>query len=482
MTASFEDQGPQSSSKEGPPPVGPPPVAMRDAPERLDTDDLEAVLRADDRTAQAFLRLLPHPADVVEALQVLPVEEWPRILRLVPDESERAEVVALLDEGERSHLLDLLEPDEIGRLVREMPSDDAADIVEELEPEERQEALDELAPIERAQVEALLTYAPDTAGGIMQIERAQVARGATVDEAVARVRALAEDGIEVHSVFVVDEHERLIGQIPIVNLLLNRADKKVTDLVEEPVARVTPDVDQEEVAQLFRKYDLLSLPVVSPEGKLLGRILFDDVVDVVHEEADEDALRQGGTSAEELLYRDKVLPIARVRLPWLGINLVGSMFSAYLLHLYEPVIEQAIIIAAFVPVITAMGGNVGTQSATILTRGFATDRVNLQDVPRLLFKEFRVGVLMGLICGACVGVLANLVFARGHWMLGVVVFGAMVCAMTAAASVGTLAPAAMKRFGIDPAIASGPFVTTANDIIGIVIYMSTAMFFLEHLH
>jgi magnesium transporter len=315
----------------------------------------------------------------------------------------------------------------------------------------------------------------------MQIERAQVVRDATVDDAVARVRALAEDGIEVHSVYVVDEHERLVGQIPLVRLLLNRADKKVADLVEEPIARVTPDVDQEEVANLFRKYDLVSLPVVNPDGKLLGRILFDDVVDVVHEEADEDALRQGGTSAEELLYRDKVLPIARVRLPWLGINLVGSMFSAFLLHLYEPVIEQAIIIAAFVPVITAMGGNVGTQSATILTRGFATDRVQFHDIPRLLFKEFRVGVLMGVVCGAAVGLLANLVFSRGHWMLGVVVFLAMVCAMTVAATVGTLAPAAMKRMGIDPAIASGPFVTTANDIIGIVIYMSAAMLFLEHL-
>lgn len=449
--------------------------------EHLDDDDLVAVLKGDDFTAQAFLRLLPHPADVVEALRALPVVDWPRILRLVHDEAERAEAVALLDDGERSQLLDLLEPEEIGRLVRQLPSDDAADVVEELEPDERKEALEELAPAERAQVETLLAYAPDTAGGIMQVERAQVGRDATVDQAVVCVRALAEDDIAVHGVYVVDEQERLIGQVPLVQLLLNRADKKVIDLAEDPIAKVTTDVDQEEVANLFRKYDLVSLPVVGHDGKLVGRILFDDVVDVVQEEADEDALRQGGTSAEELLYRDQVLPIARVRLPWLGINLVGSLISAFLLHMYEPVIEQAIIIAAFVPVITAMGGNVGTQSATILTRAFATDRVDMSDVPRLLFKEFRVGLLMGVVCGVVVGIVADLLFARGKWMLGPVVFAAMVAAMTVAASVGTLAPAALKRFGVDPAIASGPFVTTANDIIGIVIYMSTAMIFLDHL-
>lgn len=481
MTAPVEQHRDDATGLGGTGPGPSPTSAGAHELEQLDDDDLQAVLKGDDYTAQAFLRLLPHPADVVEALRALQPADWPRILRLVPDEAERAEAVALLDDGERGLLLDLLEPDEIGRLIRQLPSDDAADVVEELEPEERKEALEELAPEERAQVESLLTYAPDTAGGIMQVERAQVSRGALVDDAVACVRGLAEDGIDVHAVYVVDEQERLIGQVPLVKLLLNRPEKKVVDLVEEPLAKVTPDVDQEEVANLFRKYDLVSVPVVSHDGKMLGRILFDDVVDVVHEEAEEDALRQGGTSVEELLYRDRVLPIARVRLPWLAINLVGSLVSAFLLHMYEPIVEQALIIAAFVPVITAMGGNVGTQSATILTRAFATDRVDMGDVPRLLFKEFRVGLLMGVVCGVAVGLVASLLFARDKWMLGVVVFAAMVSAMTAAATVGTLAPAALKRFGIDPAIASGPFVTTANDIIGIVIYMSTAMLFLDHL-
>lgn len=447
----------------------------------MDNDDLEAVLRGDDMTAAAFLRLLPHPADVVESLRVVDVKEWPRLLRLVSDEGERAETVALLEEGERAALLDLLAPEEIGGLVKNLETDDAADLVEELDPPERREALSRLKPEERATVENLLQYAPDTAGGLMQVERAQARQDATVEDAVQKVRELVEEDIAVHTVYVVDDADCLLGVVDLPKLLLNRRERRLSEIMEPASVRVTPDVDQEQVAALFKKYASVSLPVVDKDGKMLGRILHDDVIDVVVEEAEEDALKQAGTSAEELLYRDRILPIARVRLPWLLINLFGSLVSATLLYLYQPIIEQALILASFVPVITAMGGNVGTQSATILTRGLATGRVTLADVPTIVFREFRVGVLMGIVCGTGVGLVSAFVFSGGKPMLGVVVFIAMTAAMTAAASVGALAPAAMKRFGIDPAIASGPFVTTANDSVGIVIYMSTALLFLERL-
>jgi magnesium transporter len=447
----------------------------------LDNDDLEAVLRSDDGTAQAFLRLLPHPADVVESLRVVEVSEWPRLLRLVADDAERAEAVALLEESERAALLELLQPEEIGLLVRNLETDDAADVIEDLAPSEQREALQSLQPEERAQVEELLQFAPDTAGGLMQVERAQVQRNATVEDAIARVRDLVEQDIAVHQVYVVDEEERLVGVVDLAQLLLHRGDKKIGEIMEAPLVRVTTDIDQEQVAGLFRKYSIVSLPVVDRDGRLLGRILHDDVIHVVAEEAEEDALKQAGTSVEELLYRDRVFPIARVRLPWLITTLLGSLVSATLLYLYSPLIERAVVLASFVPVITAMGGNVGTQSATILTRGLATGRVNLAELSSILFREFRVGLVMGAICGLAVGAVGTFVFSRGTPMLGVVVFLAMVAGMTAAASVGTLAPAAMKRFGVDPAIASGPFVTTANDIVGIIIYMSTALVFVEYL-
>jgi magnesium transporter len=456
-------------------------VASSPSSQQMDNDDLEAVLRADDVTASSFLRLLPHPADVVESLRVVEVKEWPRLLRLVLDEGERAEAVALLEEGERAALLEMLEPDEIGRLVKNLETDDAVDLVEELDPPERREALQSLQPEERKTVEELLQYAPDTAGGLMQTERAQVHQTATVETAIACVRDLVEQEIEVHFVYIVDDEEHLLGLVDLPKLLLNKRERKVSELMVPPLVKVTPDVDQEQVAQLFKKYAVVSVPVVDKDGKMVGRILHDDVIDVVVEEAEEDQLKQAGTSAEELLYRDQVFPIARVRLPWIVINLFGSLVSATLLYLYQPIVEQALILASFVPVITAMGGNVGTQSATILTRGFATGRVAMGDFAQVLWREMRVGILMGLICGTGVGLVAVFVFSRAHPALGVVVFIAMVAAMTAAATTGALAPAAMKRLGIDPAIAAGPFVTTANDSVGIIIYMSTALLFLERL-
>lgn len=447
----------------------------------MDNDDLAAVLLADDVTAGAFLRLLPHPADVVEALRTVDLDQWPRLLRLVSDEAERAETVALLEEDERSLLLDLLPAEEIGILIKNLDSDDATDVLEELEPSEQKEALQALPADERALVEELLRYEPDTAGGIMQVERAQVRRNQTVDDAVARVRELVENDTQVYNVYVVDDQERLVGVVDIAALLLNRRDRVIGEIVEAPVAKVMPDLDQEQVARLFKKYGMFSLPVVDKEGRMLGRILHDDVIDVVVEEAEEDALKQAGTSAEELLYRDRVLAIARVRLPWLIVTLAGSLISAKLIHLFSGVLDQAIILAAFVPVVTAMGGNVGSQSATILTRGLATGRIDLSDMATVAFREFRVGLVMGIICGGVVGGVASLLFSDGKHALGLVVFAAMVAAMTVAATVGSLAPALMKRAGIDPAIASGPFVTTANDCIGIVIYLSTALLFLDEL-
>ena len=444
-------------------------------------DDLEAVLRGDDATAATFLRLLPHPADIVDSLRVVVVREWPRLLRLLPDDSMRADVVALLEESERATLLILLDPGEIGRLLQNLETDDATDVIEELGPQEQRQALQSLEPEERAEIEELLRFEPDTAGGLMQIERAQVVKDATVDDAIARVRALVDDDIKVFGVYVVDTDERLLGIVGLARLLLHRGDSKISEIMEPPVYKLTPDVDQEQVAWLFKKYSAVSLPVVDREGRMLGRILYDDVMHVVSEEAEEDALKQAGTSTEELLYRDRVLPIARVRLPWLVTTLFGSLVSATLLFWYEPVIQQAVILASFIPVITAMGGNVGTQSATILTRGLATGRVNASEFASTLWREMRVGIVMGTVCGVVVGVVSVIFFSHGKLMLGAVVFVAMLAAMTAAASMGTIAPTMMRRLGVDPAIASGPFVTTANDITGIIIYMSTALVFLDYL-
>jgi magnesium transporter len=452
-----------------------------------DEADLLAVLEGDDGTAQAFLRLVKHPADIVESLRVVDIDQWPRLLNLLADDETRAGVLAEVDEDEREELLEVLPDEQIPALLVEMESDDAADLVGYLEPEERTAALSALPEEDRREIEELLTSGEETAGGIMQLERADVNADATIQATIERVRELHEDeGIQVHRVYVVDDNNKLLGSLSLVDLVLHHGDEPVGKFLEAPLATVTPDVDQEEVAEIFRKYDLVVLPVVDHDGRLLGRISFDDIVDVLADEAEEDALLAAGIDTgnadpEEVLYGDAATRIALLRLPWIGVNLIGSLISAALLHLYEPVIEQAVLIASFIPVITAMGGNVGTQSATILTRGLATGRIEIRDLPRTVFRELRVGLVMGLLCGVLVGVIAAFLFGEGRVALGVVVGSAMISAMTTAAVVGAIAPAAMERFGVDPAIASGPFVTTANDVIGIVIYMSTALLFLEQI-
>lgn len=453
---------------------------METGVDTMELDDLRAVLRGEDDACAAFLKLIGHPADIAEALLSLDPEEWPRILRLVSDDETRAEVVSMLDESETEALVEHLSPDEIAPLLRAMESDDAADLVGELEPDERRAALDTLSAEERADVETLLSFPEDSAGGIMQTERVQVASTATVGDAIEHVREVYDDGVDVHRVYVHDDEGRLIGSVELVSLLFHDDKEPLAKFLEPLLATVTPLMDQEEVAHVVKKYDLVTLPVVDDEGRMIGRIVHDDIVDVLEEEAEEDALRMAGTDAEELLYRDKAFSIARVRLPWLLVNLAGLLGASLLLKRYGVALEEVwVIVSVFLPAIMAMGGNVGTQSATIIIRGIATGRVSDGEVGRTIFRELRVGLIMGLACGIGTGIVAAVM--GGQVALGIVVGTGMVSAMTAASMLGSMTPALMRRAGIDPAIASGPLVTTTNDIFGILIYLTTALLFLEQL-
>ena len=446
--------------------------------DRSDIEDVRAVLEGPPETARAFLQLVTHPADIAEAFTALDEKQWPNLLRLIDDEELRAEVVTQFDDAATELFLKHIDSKDLPGLVREMETDDAADLIGEMSPSDQRKSLAALDEEDRADVERLLTFPDDSAGGIMQTEMVVVDIDQSTSQVTERVRDFAEQGISLHCVYVT-EKERLIGYIDLVDLLVHGPKVQLREFLSPLVASVQPLVDQEEVVAIFRKYDLVTLPVIDEKGKILGRIVHDDVVEVLDEEAEEDVFRMAGTNVEELLYKDRAIPIARVRLPWLVVNLLGSLFCAFLLHLYEDVLAKAILVASFIPVITAMGGNVGTQSATILIRGFATERLDLSDIPRLAFKEFRVGAIMGILCGGFVGIVASFLFGGVHLVLGGVVAISMVSAMTVAAVVGTLAPATLKRFGIDPAISASPFVTTSNDLLGIIIYMSLALFFLD---
>jgi len=313
----------------------------------------------------------------------------------------------------------------------------------------------------------------------MQLELVAVPQSVTVRDTIEQVRSSAGEVEDLHNVFVVDEGGGLVGVLPLRKLILASPDSQIRFIMDPANINVTPEVDQEEVAEMFRKYDMISLPVVNHKGKLLGRIMVDDVVDVIEQEDSEDIMKMAGIPEEELVYGGPVLKISRARLPWLITNLFGGLLTGYLMWLFKMTLHEVLALITFIPVTTAMGGNIGIQSSSIMVRGFAIGRVDFNNLRRVLFKEIRIGLLMGVACGIVAGCAA--VLWHKDLLLGPIVALAMVTAITVAAAMGTLIPAFFKKVKIDPAIASGPFVTTANDIVGIIIYLGIATLFLKYL-
>ena len=281
----------------------------------------------------------------------------------------------------------------------------------------------------------------------------------------------------VFYLYVTNAHNQLVGILSLRKLLTVSPSRKLKDIMAGDVISVRTEMDQEEVAKVVEKYNILAVPVVDDANKLMGIITVDDIIDVIRAEATEDIYKMAGASDEELILGYKSFKIARLRLPWLLTNLLGGVVTGFLMWKLKVTLEAVIALITFIPVITGMGGNVGGQSATIVVRGFATGRVEMTAINRVLFKEIRVGIIMGAVCGMVVGAIA---WAwHGNPYLGIVVGIAMMVAMTVAATMGVMAPTFFKRIGVDPAIAAAPFVQTANDITGILIYFTTATFFLH---
>ncbi len=375
----------------------------------------------------------------------------------------------------RDDLAELLKPDQLTEAIEEMASDDAADVLADLPEPLARDLIEALPREDRREVETLLKYPEDSAGGLMQVELVSVPETATVDQTIEAVRANAEEVSTFHFVYVVDDEHRLVGVLNLGALLLAPPDRPISELMKRNVHVVNPEVDQENVAQMFQRYDLVALPVVDDRGRLLGRILHDDVVDVLEEEADEDIMHMAGatTHEPELVYTDQVLKIAGVRLPWLLATLAGLTIPALLVWAFQISFPQMMALVPFIPVIGAMGGNVGSQSSTIVVRGFATGRVDFHNLGRFLFKELIISTLMGLACGVLSGVVA--IVWHGDPMLSITVAVSMVVAIIASALMGVLVPYFFRLVKIDPAIAAGPLVTTIDDIIAIGIYYVVAL-------
>jgi magnesium transporter len=418
-----------------------------------------------------------HPADIASALDRLDAETTARVLGELDTETE-ADVIIHLEEHTREDVLEILRPPEIADITTELDSDDAADVVGALDGDKQAEVLSELDPDERRDLEELLKYTDESAGGIMASEVVYVSQDATVENAIETVRAAADEVDEIHNVYVTDRGGRLTGVLSLRDLVLARRGARVSDAMNADVVSVSTELDQEEVADVFRKYDLVAVPVVDPAGKLIGRITVDDIIDVIHEEADEDFSLMAGTSEEEI-HEDSVLRVSRIRLPWLVIGALGGIASATVMSLFQISLEKVLALAFFVPVITAMGGNVGLQTSTIIVRSMRSEHGLIEEGGSRLLREWRIALMNALVLGAAVLLIVGL------WLsdlaLAAIVGGSLATVILVAATLGTVMPFALRRVGVDPAVAQGPFVTTLNDILGILVYLGLASAFIDRL-
>ena len=452
---------------------------MEDIDRQEILDDIAFLIEARDEPKLRAIALGSQPADLADVLMHFDRDHRHFLFNLLDTETA-AGVILELDEATRHDLVERLEERRITELVGEMESDDAADFVGELPDEVANEVLQKIEPEESAEVQSLMKHEEDTAGGIMALELIAVAGNQTVDQAIQEIRKKAKEVTEVYDVYVVDRSGKLIGTLALQKLILAGPLMRVSEIMERDFISVEVGTDQEVVANLVRKYDLVAMPVVDKEGRLAGRITIDDVVDVMQEEAVEDISHMAGISSETSVHEQSVLRISRVRLPWLIIGLFGGIVAALLLSFFENALKSEILVLLFfVPVVMAMGGNAGIQSSTIIVRGLATGDIDLSDTWRRLLREVRVAILNGILCAIAICFIIMLAWKDPQ--MGILVGASLLCVMFTASIVGASVPLVLKRFDIDPAIATGPFITISNDILGLFIYMGIASVYFHYL-
>jgi len=419
-----------------------------------------------------------YPADIALVMRELDEEMCLTLFKQIRDLNKAAETLSELDIEIAVPLLQSLSEEKVVAIVKEMPDDDRTDIIAHLPEDFARRILDQLGTVESRDVETLLSYPDDSAGGIMTTEFFALRDEITAAEAIEAIRRRGEEAETVFYIYVTDTMGRLIGIVSLRKLILSPPETKLKDIMNTNVVKVDIHTDQEIVAQLVERYNLLAIPVVDEANILVGIITVDDVIDVIRQEATEDIFRMAGTDSTEIVYADNILKIARIRLPWLFVTLMGGIVTGYFMWLFKVTLETVLTLVTFVPVITGMGGNVGTQSSSIIVRGLATGRVTMDTIAKVIWREARIGVLMGVICGIMVGIIALL--WHHEPLVGAVVAVSMSISMMVAATMGAFVPTFFHKLEIDPAIASGPFVTTSNDIVGILIYMGTATIFLKY--
>jgi magnesium transporter len=437
---------------------------------------LKSVKRFLDRNANLnILRILDksHPADIAHLFRHLSRDERKKLFFVVrANESMASEVVSEMGEPLWDELMRDLDPKETSEIVQGMDSDDAADLLGRMEEEKVREILALMKDgKDPSEVEKLLDYGEETAGGIMNPKVFAVEENIKVGDTLELIRK-AEAHEALFYLYVVDQYRHLLGVISLYQLIVSPPHLRLREIMKADVVFVTVDMDQEDVAKEVERYGLLAIPVVDHEHRLLGIVTVDDVIDVIREEATEDLYKMVGTDDEEISSKS-AMKIARIRFPWLTATLIAGVVNSFLIHSFQDALSKVIALAAFIPVILGMGGNIGGQSAVIVVRGMALGNIDLNHLFQVMFKEVRVGLALGFIYGNLLGILAYYVLHTSP-MVGVVV-GISICAsMLFAVTIGVLYPMMFKKIGVDPAVATNPFVTTTTDLVGIVIYFTIA--------
>ncbi len=452
-----------------------PPKPRKDAPvvATLLAPDLQAMLAQGAAVVAAETEEL-HPANLADIASALPQEQVLALLRALPA-ARAADLLEYLDEDLRTELLEEMTNTQAATLVSAMTPDDRADTIEELTDDRADQILSAIGADARGETERLLAYDPNTAGGIMTTEFVSVSEDDTVERALERVRSLARAGRReaMHAIYATDAQGRLKGVLSLRELLAALEGTKIADLAWTDIVRVPPTMDREEVARLVSKYDIVAVPVVDDTQRLIGVVTVDDVIDVIVQEQTEDMQKQGAVQPLEVPYlQTSFWSLARKRGGWLILLFVEEMFTGTALRYYQNVLAGAISLVFFVPLIVSSGGNSGSQSATLITRALAVRDVELHDVMRVLLREIGQGLALGAFLGA-IGFVRALMWGNGYDVATVVALTLLAVVMTGTVA-GAMLPLLFTRLGVDPAIASSPFVASFVDVAGIVIYFSIA--------
>jgi magnesium transporter len=444
---------------------------MINDPDKILVESVKRLLRRDATTRLRKIVKKTHAADLSLVFHSLSIPNQGRLFNLIDDIEIKGEVFSNVGEDTVLNLIEDLNLDDVVEILDLMPKDDVADLLGRLPVEKSDVILEMMKKEGSEEVEGLLHYGDDTAGGIMVPDFIALREDTTARTAI---ESLQEEHLDVEMPFylyVVDANGKLIGVSSLRQLVVVPPNTPLKDFMTTDVFAVKTDMDQEEVAKIVARYDILAVPVVDDTNQLVGIVTVDDVIDIIREEATEDILKMAGAGGD-FVETKSIFKNIKMRMPWLFASCVGGIIASFIIGYFQESLSKLAYLAAFIPVIMGMGGNIGVQSATITVRGLATGRLNIRDIWSVVSKQLMVGLILGLLYGTVVGLVAQLKYSRELFALSVGI--AVLCSMTMAALAGSLVPMTLAKINIDPAIASGPFVTTAIDIISVTLYFIIA--------